>query len=180
MRKKIWMVIILILLIIIILLSRNSVLKSIYPKKYSEYVEKYSKEYDVDENLIYAMIKAESNFKNEAQSHKSAKGLMQLMDSTAKDVAKSLKIDSENIDLFDPETNIMLGTKYISTLIKKYENIEIAVVAYNAGIGNVDMWIEQEKINADGSNIDNVPYKESNNYVRKILNFYKTYKEIYK
>ena len=180
MRKKIWMVIILILLIIIILLSRNSVLKSIYPKKYSEYVEKYSKEYDVDENLIYAMIKAESNFKNEAQSHKSAKGLMQLMDSTAKDVAKSLKIDSENIDLFDPETNIMLGTKYISTLIKKYENIEIAVVAYNAGIGNVDMWIEQEKINADGSNIENVPDKESNNYVRKILNFYKTYKKIYK
>lgn len=178
MRKKVifWFII----LILVALLCRNKILETVYPKGYSEYVEKYSNEYDVDSNLIYAMIKAESNFKNEAESHKAAKGLMQLMDSTAQDMSKLLNLENEDIDLYDPETNINLGTKYISTLLKKYGNVEVAVVAYNAGIGNVDTWIEKNIIKSDGSNIENVPYKESNNYIRKILNFYETYNKLYK
>ena len=78
MKKKL----ILILFIIIVLgvalyIERDEIYKYIYPKKYSEYVEFYAKEYDLDENLVYSVIKAESKFDKEAVSKKGAKGLMQ-------------------------------------------------------------------------------------------------------
>lgn len=153
--------------------------KIIYKKDYQEYVEKYSKEYNVDENLVYALIKAESNFNVNAESGKGAIGLMQLMESTAQDVGKKtdLNITNENLKtkLLEPETNINIGTKYLSILMQKYENIEVAIAAYNAGIGTVDTWIEKGIIKADGSDVENIPYKETNNYVRKILRDYKIY-----
>ena len=171
------------LAILLSILMRNNILKLIYKKEYSEYVSKYSKEYNVNENLIYSIIKAESNFNERATSNKGAKGLMQLMEVTAKDTSKkiNLNISSEELDekLFDKDMNINLGTKYISVLIEKYGNIEIAITAYNAGIGTVDKWIETGVLSSDGTNIENIPYKETNNYVRKILRNYKIYQKIY-
>ena len=153
--------------------------KIIYKKDYKEYVQKYAQEYNVDENLIYALIKAESNFNSNAKSSKDAIGLMQLMESTAQDVCKKtdLQISSDELSekLLEPDININIGTKYLSILIQKYGNIEIAITAYNAGIGTVDNWIEKGIINSDGSNVENIPYKETNNYVRKILRDYKIY-----
>ena len=153
--------------------------KLIYKKDYEEYVQKYAQEYNVDEYLIYALIKAESNFNSKAKSSKDAIGLMQLMESTAQDVCKKtdLQISSDELSekLLEPDININIGTKYLSILIQKYGNIEIAITAYNAGIGTVDTWIEKGIINADGSNVENIPYKENNNYVRKILRDYKIY-----
>ena len=153
--------------------------KIIYKKDYKEYVQKYAQEYNVDENLIYALIKAESNFNSNAKSSKDAIGLMQLMESTAQDVCKKTDLQISNEDLkeklLEPEININIGTKYLSILIQKYGNVEIAITAYNAGIGTVDTWIEKEIINSDGSNVENIPYKETNNYVRKILRDYKIY-----
>lgn len=160
-------------------------MKAIYPIKYANFVEVYSEEYNVDKYLIYAVIKAESNFDENATSSKEAKGLMQLMESTAKDILK--KIDDETTmteedlkeKLLEPQFNIKLGTKYISLLLEKYGNTELALVAYNAGSGNVDNWIEQGIIKSDGSDIEKVPYKETNNYVRKILRDYEIYKNLY-
>ncbi len=153
--------------------------KIIYKKDYKEYVQKYAQEYNVDENLIYALIKAESNFNSNAKSSKDAIGLMQLMESTAQDVCKKtdlqISIDELSEKLLEPDININIGTKYLSILIQKYGNIEIAITAYNAGIGTVDNWIEKGIINSDGSNVENIPYKETNNYVRKILRDYKIY-----
>ncbi len=101
------------------------------------------------------------------------------MESTAKDVLLklNLQIPDEEIEykLKDAELNINLGTKYLSILIDKYKNIEVAVTAYNAGTGTVDNWIEKGIIKSDGSDIENIPYKETNNYVRKILRDYKIY-----
>ena len=77
---------ILIILLIVLLIVGYHILKYLYPKGYSEYVEKYSEQFDVDEDLIYAMIKEESNFNSEISSNKSAIGLMQLVQSTADDV----------------------------------------------------------------------------------------------
>lgn len=153
-----------------------------YKKEYSEYVKKYSQEYEVDENLVYAVIKAESNFNPNAKSNKNAIGLMQIVESTAKEICKKVYIqltdDELEEELIKPETNINLGTKYLSILIEKYQNIEIAITAYNAGIGTVDNWIEKGIIKSDGSDIENIPYKETNNYVRKILRDYKIYNNL--
>lgn len=99
------------------------IMKNIYPKKYSEYVEVYANEYNVDELLVYAVIKTESNFNSDVISKSEAKGLMQLMDSTAKDIADNLVL-TDSFDsnmLFDAKTNIQIGIKYLSELLEKYE-----------------------------------------------------------
>lgn len=155
----------------------------IYKRNYEEYVEKYSSLYEVDNDLVYALIKAESNYNPKAKSNKNAIGLMQLMEETAKDILKTTNINisaNENLSekLLEPEININLGTKYLSILIQKYNSIELAVTAYNAGIGTVDNWIEKQIISSDGSDIEKIPYKETNNYVRKIMRDYKIYKSI--
>ena len=149
-----------------------------YKKEYSEYVSKYAIEYGVDEELIYALIKAESNFKTDAVSAKDAKGLMQLMYSTAEEVANKNGIELTEENILDPDININLGVKYISTLLEKYKCVEIALAAYNAGSGNVDKWIKNGIIKSDGSDIENIPFKETNTYVRKIMRDYEIYKEI--
>ncbi len=168
---------------ILIILFKDKLLKIIYPKTYSEIVSTYAEEYNVEENLIYAVIKAESNFDSKAVSNREAIGLMQIVEETAIDVAKrnQIGIDTENIteELLDIDNNINIGTKYLSTLLTQYGNMEIALAAYNAGIGTVNNWIEKQVIQADGSDIENIPYKETNNYVRKILRDYRVYNELY-
>lgn len=179
MNKKFIMTILVIFVILFVLFAPEKIEQKIYKKEYTEYVTKYSKEYNVDENLVYAVIKAESNFNPNAKSNKNAIGLMQLVKSTALEISKKLNItlgDSEIEEkLKEPEFNINLGTKYLSILLQKYGNTEIAVCAYNSGIGTTDNWIEKGILNKDGSNIENIPYKETNNYVRKILRNYKIY-----
>lgn len=91
-----------------------------------------------------------------------------------------MKYGLEYDELQDVETNIEIGTKYFTKLIKYYDgNYYLAIAAYNAGIGTVAKWIEQGIIKEDGSDIENIPYKETNTYVRKILKNYKVYKELY-
>lgn len=184
-RKKTLFIILVIIILLILLAIINipeKIQKIIYKKEYSEYVQKYALEYNVDENLIYAVIKAESNFKVDAKSSKDAIGLMQLMESTAMDILRQINItiSDEELEekLKEPDININLGTKYLSILLEKYQNVELAVTAYNAGIGTVDNWIEKGIIKNDGSDIENVPYKETNNYVRKILRDYKIYSNL--
>lgn len=154
-------------------------LTKVYKLEYTEYVKKYANEYNVDEYLIYAIIKAESNFEPNAESHRGAKGLMQLMYSTAEDISKRIGIELNEENILEPDININLGTKYISMLIQKYNNTNLALAAYNAGSGNVDGWIEKGTLKPDGSDIENVHFTETNNYVRKILRDYEIYKNIY-
>lgn len=182
MRKKtitIFITIIILIAFFAIYKLKKPMLKCIYSTEYYEYVEKYSEKFDVDKYLIYAIIKAESNFDDNAVSSKGAKGLMQIMDTTAEDIAISIDFPLDNMDILNPETNIMLGTKYISMMIDKYSCIELALAAYNAGSGNVDSWIQEGILSDDGSDIENIPYKETNNYVRKILRDYKIYVDLY-
>lgn len=160
---------------------KQIILKNVYPKKYLEYVEQYAKEFNVDPILIFSVIKAESNFDRNAKSSSGAQGLMQLMETTAIEIAN--KIDEplvEQESLLEPEKNIMIGTKYYSDLLRLYDgNMLLALTAYNAGIGNVNGWLEDGIIKKDGSDIENIPYKETNMYVRKIINNYKMYQRIY-
>lgn len=144
-------------------------------------MEKYSEENGLDKYLVYAVIKAESNFDPNVKSNADARGLMQLMEETA--VERSNVIDNEDVeayDLYDPETNIKLGTSYLSYLLNLYDgNTVLAIIAYNAGLGNVQQWIKDGSIQSDGSDIENIPFKETENYVRKILRDYQMYLKIY-
>lgn len=184
--KRRWVICIGILLLLILAFGifkvQNIVLKKIYPKKYAEYVYQYSEENGIDPMLTFAIIKAESNFDKNVVSTSGAIGLMQLMESTATETAENLGEElSVKEALFHPETNIKIGTSYFAHLEEKYNGNELlALTAYNAGIGNVDEWIKEGIIKEDGSDIENIPYKETNNYVRKIVRDYKIYQELYK
>ncbi len=176
---------ILILTIILIMLFniirvQDIVIRKIYPQKYNEYVEKYANEYGIDSMLVYAIIKAESNFNPNIKSSSNAVGLMQLLDETAKETAGKVGIEYTDNCLYNPEINIQLGIKYYSELLEEYNNnYMLALTAYNAGTGNLKKWLEQGILNEDGSNIENIPYKETNNYVRKIVRDYNIYKDLY-
>jgi len=153
----------------------------IYPLKYQEIVSKYSEEYEIDPLLIYSIIKTESNFKEDAKSKSNAIGLMQVMLSTAKEMGDKLEIEEITEEqLYIPETNIRIGIKYFKILLEKYNNYNLAIIAYNAGMGNVDNWLENGIIDGNGENIEDIPFPETKNYVKKILQNYKIYKEIYR
>ena len=156
------------------------IMKKLYPLKYSEYVEKYAKEYNIDKYMVYAIIKAESNFNENAKSSSDAIGLMQIMEITAIETARKMNLEVTEEDLFKPDLNINIGLKYFTYLLNQYDNnYPLAIIAYNAGMGNVDAWIKDGTIKEDGTDIENVPFKETNNYVRKILRDYEIYKELY-
>ena len=156
------------------------IMKKLYPLKYSEYIEKYAKEYNIDKYMVYAIIKAESNFNENAKSSSDAIGLMQIMEITAIETARKMDLEVTEEDLFKPDLNINIGLKYFTYLLNQYDNnYPLAIIAYNAGMGNVDAWIKDGTIKEDGTDIENVPFKETNNYVRKILRDYEIYKELY-
>ncbi len=181
---KILTILIIILLIYFVLFKiikiDDIVMKKMYPLKYSEYIEKYSKEYNIESYMVYAIIKAESNFNENAKSTRNAVGLMQIMENTAIETANKMGLNVTKEDLFNPELNIKVGLKYFCNLLEKYNNnYYLAIIAYNAGIGNVDKWLEEGVIKKDASDIENVPFRETNNYVRKILRDYEIYTNLY-
>ena len=105
-----------------------------YPLQHQEYVEKYSEEFGVDKYYIYAIIKAESNYDTQASSHKGAQGLMQILPATAKEIASSLGMNVTEENLYEVETNIMLGTKYFANLQKSSKiNFEKGIFINNFG-----------------------------------------------
>ena len=155
--------------------GKTVILKKIYPIEYGQLVEKYAEEFSLDKNLIYAVIKVESNFNPDAVSVVEAKGLMQLMDETAEECNRLGKF-GYNIpeDIYSPDCNIRLGCSYISRLFDKYGDMRLAVAAYNAGTGNVDKWLIED------AGLENIPYKETRNYVKKVFDAFERYNSLYK
>ena len=179
MNKKVLIFISIIISILVAAsIESKGIKKLIYPKKYSVYVEKYSKEYNLEENLVYSVIKAESKFKKDVISRKGAKGLMQISDITKNWEIEELDL-KENIDIFDPETNIKIGCWYINKLYKQFGDMDLVIAAYNGGSGNVNQWLGNNDYSKDGKKLHNIPFPETSNYVVKVRNNYENYNMLY-
>lgn len=184
--KKHWIkrLIIFTLIIIAFTIIIVSIFKAfVYPRKYKEIVEKAATKFGVDPNLVYAVIKQESKFNKTAVSKSEAKGLMQIMDDTTKDMVKDIDtIDEKNYNIYDPYTNIFIGTKYISYLIKHYEgNYYLAIAAYNAGLGKVDSWLDKPHSEYTDYTMvmDLIEYAETKNYLTAVITNYNNYIRLY-
>lgn len=152
-----------------------------HPLRYSEYVEKYADEYDIDKYVIYSFIKTESGFDPNAVSNVGARGLMQLME-TAFDWVKFRLGDGDDVtfdDMYDPETNIRYGAYMVSYLMDYFGCTDTAAAAYFSGIGEVSGWVNDPEISVDGVHIDNYPSKNAAHYVSKINQALDTYYELY-
>ena len=140
--------------------------KYIYPIKYKEEVYCYAEEFSLNPNLVFSIIKAESGFNKNAVSEKGAKGLMQIIDGTASYIAKLL--GEKEYDIFSPNTNIRFGCFYLRLLLDKFYEEKTALCAYNAGEGKVNNWLKNKEYSADGVNLILSPYKETEQYIKKI------------
>ena len=153
----------------------------IYKTKYIDFINTECSKYEINPTEILSIIKAESNFNPNAVSSKNAIGLMQITLETANWCCEIMNMDYvTQSDLCVPETNIKIGVYYYKYLLDRYNNINTALAAYNAGMGNVDRWLTEEQFTKDGKNITTTPYTETNRYITKINNNIKIYKLLYK
>ena len=143
------------------------------PKRYESLVTAYASEYGLESELIYAVIRTESNFQAGAVSNAGAVGLMQLMPSTARFAESCL---GESLDPETPEDNLRLGCWYLRYLLDRFETSSLALAAYNAGEGTVRKWLREGEIRPGDTSF---PYRETEHYVARVKKFYKCYKFFY-
>ncbi len=150
----------------------------VYPLKYKEIVCEYADYYGLDRALIFAVIKTESSFNPNAKSKKGAIGLMQITKKTGDYIAQKLGVEKYN--LLDSNDNINFGCYYIKYLYARFKDMDTALVAYNAGEGNVSLWLMDKNLSSDGKTLESIPYKESREYIKKIHKNFEKYKKLYK
>lgn len=170
-----------IIFLIILIINAKNIVKSFFPLKYSENIIKYSQEYSLDPFLVAAVIKTESNFDEGAKSSKNAYGLMQITPDTAEWAAKKMEINSFKGEmLYNPDFNIRMGCWYLNNLSEEFDdNTELVLAAYNGGRGNVQKWLKNSDHSADGKNLQYIPFKETDKYVKKVKVNYNVYKYLY-
>lgn len=133
--------------------------------------------YSIEADLLLSIINTESSFNEKAISNKGACGLMQLMPSTAIFIAEKHGY-SGVIDLFDPKCNLDLACKYLLYLKEKFQTLELVLCAYNAGEGRVREWLSNSLYSKDGLTLNEIPFKETKEYLQKVISgrkFFKAY-----
>jgi len=148
------------------------------PSAIADTVERYSLLYGVPKNIVYAIIKCESDFATEAESRKNACGLMQLTPDTFDWLQTKTGEEYAVEALYDAEINIKYGVFYLSLLKAEFPVWETVFAAYNAGPNRVREWLENETI-GHGGILYNIPFKETRNYVKKVVKTAELYTKLY-
>ena len=165
--------------VIVLAVSSVCIIRAVCPVKYRDEVYKYSAKHRLEPEFIFAVIKTESGFKANAESDAGAIGLMQVMPETAAYIAGINGIEGFNTrDLYNAEMNIMIGCAYIRYLLDKFIDVKTAAAAYNAGEGNVAAWLMRGEYSVDGKTLKKIPFKETEQYIKKIDIYMGIYKHI--
>jgi soluble lytic murein transglycosylase len=156
------------------------VLGIIFPLDYWDLIQKYSSAHRLDPYLITALMAQESTFTAEIRSPANARGLMQVMPSTGRVYARKLGIRPFSTgSLSQPETNVRIGTRYFKDLMDRFGAPHYALAAYNAGEMRVAQWLKEAPGLPPDEFIDNIPFPETQNYVKRILGTVEDYRRLY-
>lgn len=166
-------------LIIIVVNAVKLGLYTVYPRQYVNIVEENADVFEIDEALIYGLIKAESGFDKNAVSSVGAKGLTQITPETFEWLQTKTGETYEENALFEPEVSVYYGAYFLDMLLEEFDNTETALAAYHAGRGKVNEWLADPRISPDGETLENIPYEDTAGYVKKVMRNYEKYKEIY-
>jgi len=149
----------------------------LYPAAFWEEVENASAKNEIDPYLVLSVMREESRFEPRVSSPAGALGLMQLMPETAEFLAKTLNITISGIEgIYSVETNIQLGAFYLKKLLGEFGSVPLALAAYNAGETAVRGWIEAGRYESPDEFIEDIPYGETKNYVKRIIGTYYNYR----
>lgn len=151
----------------------------LYPRPYEELVGREAAEFSLDSDLIYAVMHTESRFDTDAESHAGAKGLMQLTPATFEWVCSLYPPENGGGDILDPSDNIHCGCALLRLLLNEFGSVDVALCAYNAGMGNVQKWLTEGKYSHDGENLHTIPYPETDSYVKKVKQAMERYQWLY-
>lgn len=154
----------------------------VYPISYTEEIKSSAETYGLDPLLIAAIIRVESNYKENAVSAKGAVGIMQLMPETAQWIIE--KGSFQNVTVEDAASRaadgIRLGAWYVRELHRQFDgNLPVVLAAYNAGPGRVRMWLDDKVWDGRMQTVDQIPFGETRHYVRRVMYYYKKYTEVY-
>jgi soluble lytic murein transglycosylase len=144
--------------------------RSLYPVHYWEVISNQAAKTNLDPTLILSVIRQESGFEEKARSKANALGLMQIIPSTGKKLAKHAAIRNFTAKkLYQADTNITLGVKYLASLLQQYGKEELALAAYNAGDSRVDRWLKEFGNGDMVEFVEQIPFSETRGYVKQVL-----------
>ncbi|WII72321.1 transglycosylase SLT domain-containing protein [Bdellovibrio sp. 22V] len=152
-----------------------------YPKAYSEFVNKYTKKFDVPQELVWGIMRAETNYRRDAISPVGALGLMQVMPFTGHKVATLLgEKDFKSPMLLQPETSVKIGSRYLKRLMDRFENtIPLVAAGYNAGPHRVKNWLVSFGNLETDEFVEHIPFLETRNYVKRVVSNAYIYSQLY-
>lgn len=154
--------------------------KLLYPLYLKKLIYKYSEKYGVDPLFVAAMIREESKYDAKAISWANAYGLMQIIPSTGRDIASKIGIEHFEVSmLHQPEINIQMGVWYTKYLLERFENYALVAGAYNGGPGRIERWIKRDGLDDLDKFIENIPIYETRKHIKKVMDTYRIYKELY-
>jgi soluble lytic murein transglycosylase len=157
----------------------DQLLKIIFPVSYWDAIRKYAALYDLDPYVAAALISQESTFVPDVRSYANAWGLTQLLPSTAKQYARIVKLRYTPKLLTDPDANLRMGLAYFRDKIKEFGSVPLALASYNAGERPVYRWMMERQGLPEDEFIDDIPYPQTNNYVKKIMGTAEDYRRLY-
>lgn len=159
--------------------QRDKILKLSHPELYWSEVQAAAAGYRYDPRVFHALVREESNFNRKARSWAGAQGLSQLMPATARGVAGWMNMSYSASQVYDPETNLKIGARYLESLFKRYRgNPFLSLAGYNAGEGNVDKWRKRGERPTDEF-VEAIPFRETRNYVKRVMGTYQAYRALY-
>jgi soluble lytic murein transglycosylase len=157
----------------------HDILRIIFPLSYWDLIRKYAAANKLDPFLVAALMAQESTFVRDIRSPAKAVGLMQLMPATARQVARRLKLRYSASLLTNPEASIRLGTSHLADNLKEFGAMHLVLASYNAGETPVRRWLAERPGVPRDEFIDDIPYPETQNYVKRILGTAEDYRRLY-